>query len=152
MPTIKIEQASITDLQILYKIERECFFSEAFSMEEILFLIKNPNSISLVAKISGQIAGFVIGLVYDAGKEKIGHVFTLDVAKKYRRKGVAMKLMKELELKFKEKGAKECFLEVRIDNNAARKLYEKLGYEEIACLKDYYGSGVHGIKLKKVLN
>ncbi|MCD6240686.1 ribosomal protein S18-alanine N-acetyltransferase [Candidatus Bathyarchaeota archaeon] len=151
MRNIEIKQASTADLQILYKIERECFSSEAFSMEELSFLIKNPNSISLIAKIDKEIAGFIIGLIYDTKSGKIGHILTLDVAKKYRRKGVARKLMEKLEGKFREKTVKECFLEVRIDNEAAKRLYRKLGYTEIACLKDYYGNGVHGIRLKKVL-
>lgn len=149
---IKIKPASLNDLQTLYKIERECFSLEAFSIEEIAFLIQNPNSISLLAQIDGEIAGFVIGLIYDTRGGKMGHVFTLDVAKKHRRKGVAMKLMNELEAKFRENNVKECFLEVRLDNEAAKKLYRKLGYEEITCLRDYYGKGVHGIRLKKVLN
>ena len=151
MRNIEIKPASTADLQILYKIERECFSSEAFSMEELSFLIKNPNSISLIAKIDKEIAGFIIGLIYDTKSGKIGHILTLDVAKKYRRRGVAIKLMEKLEGKFREKTVKECFLEVRIDNEAAKRLYRKLGYAEIACLKDYYGNGVHGIRLKKVL-
>jgi len=151
MDCVKIESASTADLQALYKIERECFSSEAFSIEELSFLIKNPNSISLMAKIGEEIAGFIIGLIYNTKSEKIGHVLTLDVARKYRRKGVAIELMRKLEEKFRENDVKECFLEVRIDNEAAKKLYKKLGYGEIACLKDYYGNGLHGIRLKKAL-
>ena len=151
MDCVKIESASTADLQALYKIERECFSSEAFSIEELSFLIKNPNSISLMAKIDEEIAGFIIGLIYNTKSEKIGHVLTLDVAKKYRRKGVAIKLMRKLEEKFRENDVKECFLEVRIDNEAAKRLYKKLGYREIACLKDYYGNGLNGIRLRKAL-
>jgi len=151
MDCVKIESASTADLQALYKIERECFSSEAFSIEELSFLIKNPNSISLMAKIGEEIAGFIIGLIYNTKSEKIGHVLTLDVARKYRRKGVAIELMRKLEEKFRENDVKECFLEVRIDNEAAKRLYKKLGYREIACLKDYYGNGSHGIRLKKAL-
>jgi len=151
MDCVKIESASTADLQALYKIERECFSSEAFSIEELSFLIKNPNSISLMAKIGEEIAGFIIGLIYNTKSEKIGHVLTLDVAKKYRRKGVAKELMKKLEEKFRENNVKECFLEVRIDNEAAKRLYKKIDYREIACLKDYYGNGLHGIRLKKAL-
>ena len=151
MDCVKVESASTADLQALYKIERECFSSEAFSIEELSFLIKNPNSISLTAKIGEEIAGFIIGLIYNTKSEKVGHVLTLDVAKKYRRKGVAKELMRKLEEKFRENNVKECFLEVKIDNEAAKRLYKKLGYREIACLKDYYGNGLHGIRLKKAL-
>ena len=151
MDCVRVELASTADLQALYKIERECFSSEAFSIEELSFLIESPNSISLMAKVGEEIAGFIIGLVYNTKFEKIGHVLTLDVAKKYRRKGAAKELMRKLEEKFRENNVKECFLEVRIDNEAAKRLYKKLGYGETACLKDYYGNGLHGIRLKKAL-
>lgn len=151
MYCINIETATKIDLQTLHKIERECFSSEAFSIEELSFLIENPNSISLKAKINEEIAGFIIGLVYNVGNEKVGHILTLDVAKKHRRRGVAIELMKKVEEKFRERNVKECLLEVRIDNEAAKSLYRKLGYQEVACLKDYYGKGVHGIRFKKIL-
>jgi len=90
-------------------------------------------------------------LIYDWGREKIGHVVTLDVALKHRRKGVGMKLLKYLELKFKEKSVDSCYLEVRADNEAAQQLYRSLGYKQVRILKDYYGRGIHGIQLKKLL-
>jgi ribosomal-protein-alanine N-acetyltransferase len=150
---IEIKPASIFDLQTLYEIEKECFSFEAFSLEQIAFLLDNPNSISLVAVVENEIVGFIIGLVYENVKiGNVGHILTLDVATKHRRKGVAMKLLQELERKFREKGIKACFLEVRFDNEAAKRLYEKLGYREIACLRNYYGKGIHGLRFKKILD
>ncbi len=149
---LRVKSASVTDLQRLYEIEKECFSSEAFSMEQLAFLLENPSSISLIALADNEIVGFIIGIVYKGLKtENVGHVFTLDVAEKYRRKGIALRLLKELEKKFKEKNVKESILEVKLDNEAAKKLYKKFGYKEILCLKDYYGKGVHGLRLRKVL-
>jgi len=149
---LRVKSASVTDLQRLYEIEKECFSSEAFSMEQLAFLLENPSSISLIALADKEIVGFIIGIVREGLKtENVGHVFTLDVAEKYRRKGIALRLLKELEKKFKEKNVKESILEVKLDNEAAKKLYKKFGYKEILCLKDYYGEGVHGLRLRKVL-
>ena len=148
---VVIKPANKKYLNTLYKIERECFTIEAFTKEQIDFLLDDPNSVSLAAFIDSEIAGFIIGLIYDWGREKIGHVVTLDVALKHRRKGVGMKLLKYLELKFKEKSVDSCYLEVRADNEAAQQLYRSLGYKQVRILKDYYGRGVHGIQLKKLL-
>ncbi|MCD6243215.1 ribosomal protein S18-alanine N-acetyltransferase [Candidatus Bathyarchaeota archaeon] len=149
---LRVKSASVTDLQRLYEIEKECFSSEAFSMEQLAFLLENPSSISLIALADNEIVGFIIGIVHEGLKtENVGHVFTLDVAEKYRRKGIALRLLKELEKKFKEKNVKKSILEVKLDNEAAKKLYKKFGYKEILCLKDYYGKGVHGLRLRKVL-
>ena len=149
---LRVKSASVTDLKRLYEIEKECFSSEAFSMEQLAFLLENPSSISLIALADNEIVGFIIGIVHEGLKtESVGHVFTLDVAEKYRRKGIALRLLRELEKKFKEKNVKESILEVKLDNEAAKKLYKKFGYKEILCLKDYYGKGVHGLRLRKVL-
>ena len=91
--------------------------------------------------------GFTVGMVCGG----VGHVCTIDVAADYRRRGIGIKLLRELERQFEKLGVKVCFLEVRSDNVAARELYRKMGYEEVKELRDYYDKGVHGIQLLKQL-
>ena len=79
-----------------------------------------------------------------------GHMLTIDVASAYRRKGIAQKLLQEIETLLKEKGISECRLEVRENNNAALNLYQKMGYTKIGLLEEYYGTA-HGLYLKKCL-
>jgi len=138
-------------LETLYKIERECFTFEAFTKQHIAFLLENPYNISLTAWKNNEIAGFIIGLIQNFNETRIGRVYTLDVAVKHRRKGIGLKLLNELEQLFIEKGVKNCYLEARTDNVAARELYDKHGYTEVKQLKDYYSKGVHGILLVKRL-
>jgi len=140
----------INDLETFYQIERECFTIEAFSKEHIAYLLQNPNTVSLAAQINSEIAGFIIGLIYRQNKMITGRVYTLDVASNYRRKGVGLKLLNELELKFVKRGVKICYLEARVDNMAALELYHKHGYVETKKLKKYY-RGIHGVRLKKKL-
>jgi len=147
---ITIKPATIKDLETLYQIERECFTIEAFSKKHITYLLQNPNTLNLVAHANGEIAGFIIGLIYRHNKMITGRVYTLDVAVKHRRKGIGIKLLSELEQIFLEKGVKICYLEVRVDNVAALELYRKHGYVEVEKLKHYY-TGIHGIRLKKKL-
>ena len=148
--SITIQQATINSLETLYQIERECFTAEAFSKEHIAYLLENSNAVSLVAKINNAIAGFVIGLIHRHDEKITGRVYTLDVAVKYRRKGVGLKLLDEIERIFVERGAKICRLEARRDNVAAIELYRKHGYVEVEELKDYY-EGAHGVRLEKKL-
>jgi len=148
---ITIQQATANNLETLYEIERECFTTEAFTKEQIAYLLQNPNAVSLVAQIDGENAGFIIGLAYRDNKARIGHIYTIDVAVKHRRKGIGLRLLNELEQIFVEKGIETCYLEVRIGNVAARELYHKQGYIETGRLKGYYPMGAHGIQLKKKL-
>lgn len=149
--SITVRQAAIGDLQVLWKIEIECFGVEAFTKEQIAYLLKSPVGVSIVALIDREIVGFILSLIYEFNEIKVGHIFTIDVLVEHRRKGVASRLLGGLEGSLIEKDVGTCFLEVRADNVAARGLYRKHGYTEVERLKDYYGNGVDGLQLKKSL-
>jgi len=146
-----VKLATIDDLENLHKIERECFTIEAFTKEQMIRLLENPHTVSLVAWIKRNVAGFIIGSIENRDKTKAGHVYTLDVAVKHRRRGVGLRLLKELEHIFVKRDVKICYLEVRLDNVAARELYRRQDYTEVAPLTDYYYKGVHGVRLEKKL-
>jgi ribosomal-protein-alanine N-acetyltransferase len=145
----KIEKATLEDLDVLQKIEKECFSEEAFTREHLTYLLKAPNAISLTAKADNKILGFIIGLIETHGKVRMGHIFTVDVVAKHRRIGIGLKLLDELERVFLENGVKSVYLEVRADNNAALELYHKKGYGEIQSLENYYSKGAHGFRMRK---
>ncbi|MGQ9640556.1 MAG: ribosomal protein S18-alanine N-acetyltransferase [Candidatus Bathycorpusculaceae bacterium] len=147
---LTIEDALIPYLDRLYEIEMECFTKEAFTKQQIANLLTDYNSIGLVAKVSSQIVGFIIGRIYAEEKSLIGHILTLDISPSHRQKGIAQRLLFEMEKIFKEKGVKECRLEVREDNIAAINLYQKLGYEKAGKLRGYYGKA-HGLYFRKAL-
>ena len=148
--SLTIQRATISDLKALHQIERECFTKEAFSKLDLTYLLESSNAISLVAQINNAIAGFVIGSVHRHDKKMAGRVYTLDVAVKYRRKGVGLRLLDEIERIFVKRGARICYLEARKDNMAALELYRNNCYVEIEELKHYY-NGVHGVRLEKKL-
>jgi len=147
---IKIETATIRLLDKLYQIEEQCFDQEAFSKHQIAYLLTDYNTLSLVAKSNSDIAGFIIAQVEIENETLYGHIITINVSPSYRRKGVATKLIQEIELLLKQKGITESHLEVREDNNAAIKLYLSLKYQKISKLEKYYGNK-HGLYLKKTL-
>ena len=149
---ISVRQATANDLEKLYEIERECFTIEAFTEQQMKFLLQDSNSVSLIAQIDGEIAGFIIGIIQYIRGVKAGHIYTIDVVTKHRRKGVGIKLLKELEQIFTKKGAKICHLEARQSNVAALGLYKKQGYTETERLENYYFEGAHGIRLQKWLS
>jgi [ribosomal protein S18]-alanine N-acetyltransferase len=146
---LKIEAASIKNLDEFYCIELQCFKEEAFAKQQIAYLLTDYNTISLEAKTDADIAGFIIAQIEFEDKE-FGHIITLNVAPNYRHKGVATKLLTEIESFLKQRAVNECRLEVREDNHPAIKLYHKLGYQTVGKLELYYGKK-HGFYLKKAL-
>lgn len=148
---IKIEDTSIRLLGKLYEIERQCFGQEAFTKQQLAYLLTDYNAIGLAARVNDEIAGFAIARVNIERNASFGHIITVDVAPAYRRKGIAQKLLHEVETIFREKGIKEYRLEVREDNVAALNLYQKLGYKKAGKLEKYYGD-THGLYLQKTLH
>jgi ribosomal-protein-alanine acetyltransferase len=147
---IEIETATIRNLDRLYDIEKQSFQKEAFTKQEIAYLLTDYNAIGLAARIDGEIVGFAIGRIDVARGMPYGHILTIEALPSQRRKGVAEKLLKNLESLFREKGTAESRLEVREDNTAAISLYQKLGYRRVGKLERYYGDA-HGLYLKKAL-
>ncbi len=147
---ITIEDASISRLDKLYEIEKQCFEQEAFTKQQLAYLLTDYNTLGLTALLNGEITGFAIARVDIGRNGQFGHIVTVDVAPAYRRKGIAQKLLHEIETSFKERGFKECRLEVREDNVTALNLYQKLGYNKVGKLRRYYGNA-NGLYLKKTL-
>lgn len=134
----------------LCEIENQCFEQEAFTKQQLAYLLTDYNTIGLAARVNGEIAGFAIARVDIRRNELFGHIVTVDVAPAYRRKGIAEKLLREVESALRVRGVKECLLEVRESNVAALSLYQKLGYEKVGKLEKYYGNA-HALYLKKIL-
>ncbi len=147
---LKIETATIRLLDKLFEIEEQCFDQEAFTKQQIDYLLTDYNTIALVAKANADIAGFVIAQVEIEETLQYGHIITINIAPNYRHKHIATRLLQEMEKLLKEKSITECHLEVREDNNPAIKLYQKMGYQTIGKLEKYYGKK-HGLYLKKIL-
>jgi len=147
---VDIEDASPRDLEELHEIEVKCFGKEAFTKQQIAYLLSDYNSISLAARIHRELTAFIIASIYAEGNSLAGHILTIDVLPCHRKKGVGFALMRAIEDIFKEKYVKTSHLEVREDNIAAIRLYEKLKYKRAGILENYYGNA-SGIYLTKKL-
>lgn len=69
----------------------------------------------------------------------------------YQSRGRGAALMRELLFQCQERGIRSVWLEVRVSNQPARRLYRKLGFQEIAMRKDYYTDPVEDACLMQCL-
>jgi len=151
MQRTTVETATPQNIEEMLKIERECFTAEAYTRRQILNLLESKNALALLMRIGGQASGFIIALLETEGKHRLGHIVTIDVAAKYRRKGLGSLLLRKMENILSERGAEAVYLEVRVDNQAALRLYEKQGYLKAELLEHYYLARTHGLRLVKRL-
>jgi ribosomal protein S18 acetylase RimI-like enzyme len=73
-----------------------------------------------------------VGAIWFAVQPRGGFIYDLLVFEPFRRQGYGEKAMRLLEEVAREKGIRMLSLQVFGDNPGARKLYAKLGYEEVA--------------------
>jgi ribosomal-protein-alanine N-acetyltransferase len=136
------------DLNRVMAINFECLpenYSSSFYRE----LFSRFPETFIVAEADGDIQGYIMCRV-ERGFSKLRtlsparllHVVSIAVREPYRRRGIANALMHETM----KRGAityeaTECYLEVRVGNDAAVKLYERLGFTKSKRNYGYYLDG-----------
>lgn len=102
--------------------------------------------------VMNESRGFLLGRVV-AGEADL---LTLAVDPEARRLGTGQALVGRFLAEARARGAESVFLEVASTNRAARALYEKCGFLQRGCRKDYYrdaeGRGVDALVLVLGIN
>ena len=121
------------DVAAVAALEKACF-SDPWSESSVRSELSNPLSLWLVAERGGAVAGYIGSQsVLDAAD-----MMNVAVALESRRGGVAEALIGSLIARLEKAGVRSLSLEVRVSNDAARALYEKLGFSEVGRRKNYY--------------
>jgi len=149
--SFSIRNATIDDLNNLVMIEAECFMNDAFTKNQLEYCLRSPDFVTLVALLDEAIIGFVTGSIKFMGGETAGHIYTLDIKQCHRERGFGGRLLDAFESVLAGKGIRTIYLEVRVDNVPARRLYSKRGYKPLRTLKNYYEPKVDGVMLRKTL-
>ena len=94
-------------------------------------LLADEATIFLAAFDGNEPVGFVFGyeLLRRHGVPSMLFIYELEVNERYRRQGIATRLMTELEQIAHSRGIGEGFVLTEPDNEAANTLYESLGGE-----------------------
>ena len=118
----------------LVELENKCFTSP-WSYTMFLGDLESEHTYYLgVFNDKNELVGY-IGM-WDVGDT--GEITNVAVHPDYRRKGIATKLVCELEKLCMEKCIEYINLEVRESNSSAISLYTKFGFERVGIRKNYY--------------
>lgn len=121
--TIHVRALQEQDIDAVSRIEQKSF-SMPWSPQDFKDLLKRDYCTYLVAEVDGVIAG-TCGFT-DICKE--GNIDNVVVDEAYRGMGVAQKMLQELIALGETDGIEDFTLEVRVSNEAAIHVYEKLGF------------------------
>lgn len=130
MEIVKMEQSHVTPIAALEKL---CF-SDPWSENSIAYELTSRLSYWLVAVENGEVVGYV-GSQCVLGESDMMNVA---VHPDHRRKGVAEALVLALAKDLKERDNVCLTLEVRVSNEPAIALYEKLGFTQVGRRPNYY--------------
>ena len=141
-----IRNATQEDVALLAQMDRAVFF-DAWTEEMWRSEFARADATCLILELDGEAVGFAITTVLfeDAELPKIA------VLQEKRGFGLGKILLSALEQEAKTRGATAMFLEVRVGNVPARKLYEVSGYTTLRVRKKYYPDGEDALEMKKTL-
>jgi ribosomal-protein-alanine N-acetyltransferase len=115
------------------QMEKLCF-SDPWSEKSIGSELNNRLSYWLVAMEGDTLVGYV------GSQSVLGESDMMNIAvhPEHRRKGIAEALVLALVTGLSEKGNHSLMLEVRVSNDPAIALYEKLGFVQVGRRPNYY--------------
>ncbi len=132
--TVMIRSFALTDLNRILEIEQQSFPKSPYSRTTFVHLYwLYPET-------------FWIYVDQDKGKEtscgylvfsKDGHLISLAIDPRYRRKGIGKTLLQEA---METLAVKKMWAEVRRSNQGALAFYQQIGFQVTGVIPDYYGS------------
>ncbi|OYT60874.1 MAG: ribosomal-protein-alanine N-acetyltransferase [Desulfurococcales archaeon ex4484_217_1] len=145
---LKIRPAREDDIDRIFEVET-LSFKEPYPKGLLYIYLKLTPELFLVIEKNGKVIGYTIGLLKPS---KLGHIVSLAIDPKERRKGYGTLLLKKLLEKFKELGVCKVRLEVRVSNRPAINLYSKHGFKIAYIIKRFYLNGEDAYVMVKDLN
>jgi ribosomal-protein-alanine N-acetyltransferase len=130
---VEIRALELTDLSAIEAIEQKAYLTP-WSRSMFASELAKPTSICLGAFEGQDLVGYVINSRYvDAW-----HVMNVAVDPEHQRRGIASALLERLFELTRDDERRGYTLEVRVSNEDAIRLYEKLGFDSRGTRRGYY--------------
>jgi len=131
-----IRRVEALDAPGVYGVERACFH-DPYPSEFLNDLIETQQDHFFVAVDYGEIIGYAVASA--SGKE--GHVVSVAVDPRHRRRQIGTALLSAVTAKLEKDGVKQIHLEVRKGNAGAISFYQRMGYQISSEIGHYYADG-----------
>ncbi len=146
---ITYRDANSFDIPVLVSLDKELFPYSPWSAGQYREEISAPTRLFVVAlDDASRVIGYA-GVFAPGGAE--ADVLTVGVIPQHRGQGIARALMASITKWALDQGSIAMMLEVKTDNVEAITLYETLGYAKLNVRKDYFGTGLDALVMRKEL-
>lgn len=142
-----IRAATLNDLDALTRLERASFSGDLLSRRQFRYLLTRGHALTLVETQRGRLRGYVL-LVFRTNST-VARIYTIAVAAADRRRGVGAALLAAAGRAARRLGCDRVRAEVRGDNRASLKLFERHGYQSFGCYRGYYADGCDAVRVER---
>lgn len=146
---MRIRLAGESDLNALVALEHLCFATDRLSRRSFRRWLQAPNSTLFVAESGETLAGY--GLFLFLRGTILARLYSIAVHPDWRGAGIARLLIAAGEEAAEERGRLFLRLEVSVDNHAAIRLYESLGYQPFGIYPHYYEDDNDALRMQKCI-
>jgi ribosomal protein S18 acetylase RimI-like enzyme len=145
----RIRPAAPGDLDALVALERRAFTTDHLSRRQYRHHITSASARVLAAVDATGLLGKAV--VFFRKNSSTARLYSIAVAHEARGRGVGEALLGAVERAARARGCKLLRLEVRQDNGAAIRLYERLGYRRFGAYAGFYEDGADASRYEKPL-
>ncbi|GFM48842.1 GNAT family N-acetyltransferase [Pseudomonas cichorii] len=135
------------DIPALELLENQCFEQDRLSRRNFLWMIQRAHARLLVAEDDKGLMGYALVLFHRG--TSLARLYSLAIDSRARGSGLGMALLQQAEQLAIEQECAHLRLEVRPDNPAAIRLYERAGYRLFAEVDDYYQDHARALRYEK---
>lgn len=149
--SVVLRPMASADVPAVAVLEENLFGEEAWSPDMLASELAGPpgGRYYLVAEADGVIAGYA-GLLAPGGGQ--ADVLTLAVERCRWGEGIGAALLEGLLAEAARRRCTEVFLEVRVDNDRAQRLYRRYGFTGAGLRRGYYQpSGTDALVMRRAL-
>lgn len=148
--TYAVKRLTLDHLKEVLRLNIRCFQNgDNYTKHTFDYLLNEPRTLSYSIRTDqDELTAFAFVMVSDNGS---AHLTTIGVAPEHRRRGLALMLLDHIENALLNRSVNTLILEVRVGNEAAQKLYRKIGFNVVQRITKYYNNGEDCFLMMKAL-
>lgn len=147
---VRVRRAELSDLDDLVALEEQSFAGDRLSRAQYRRHLDSESAQVLVASANHR-RFLGTAVVFFRKGSSVARLYSIATQAEARGKGVGSALIEAAEQAARRKRRHALRLEVRTDNDAAIRLYERLGYQRIGTYASYYEDGADAWRYQKAL-
>ena len=142
-----VRLARTADLDAILEIEHASFGKDAYDRNLFAEYLQKCRGLFLVVYRGARICGYQITCV----RENRAELVSIAVLPELRGRGAASHLLESTLRRLKRRKIARLLLMVRVRNRAARRFYEKFGFEKLRIVRGYYKGGGDGLLMERTI-